>query len=200
MGVDRRTQLVDVALELFDEQGVRGASMRELARRVGVNVAATYHHFESKRALLQAVFDERFDDVRWLEPEAVEAALVELRGVDRQTALATVIEGTLLRLEENAAFVRLVHVEVLYGDEDARAVGHEMWSRWLRILTGFVEGIGIASGTDADAVGRLLRAVIWGTFHELQLTQERDSAALRRRAQGLAKTLLATGIDGARNA
>jgi AcrR family transcriptional regulator len=187
--MNRRTQLLDTALELFDERGVRGASMRELARRAGVNVAATYHHFESKRALLQAIFDERFDDVRWLEPESIEAALSALRPLDRVTALATVIEGTLLRLEKNAAFVRLVHVEVLYGDEDARAVGLEMWSRWLRILTGFVEGIGIAAGAEADAVARLVRALIWGTFHELQLTPERDEAVLRDRSRALARTL-----------
>ena len=73
--MNRRSQLLQTALGLFSEKGVGGASMRELAQRAGVSVAATYHHFESKRALLRAVFEElgSMEDIgARIEPEVLQ--------------------------------------------------------------------------------------------------------------------------------
>ena len=187
--MDRRTQLLRTALDLFDERGVRGASMRELASRAGVNVAATYHYFPSKRALLQAVFDELFDDVEWMDPERIGAAARELRSLGPEGALAGLIGGTLERLVDGGAFVRLVHVEQLYGDEDAQAVGVEMWERWLVIVRHFVVELELAPTDGVDGMARLLRAVIWGTFHELHIGGPPDASSVEERSRALAATL-----------
>lgn len=55
---DTRRLILDAALELFAEAGFSGASMRELARRVGVRESALYHHFESKAAIFGALLGE----------------------------------------------------------------------------------------------------------------------------------------------
>lgn len=40
------------ALSIFFERGYHGTSVREIARRAGLSVAALYHHFPSKYAIL----------------------------------------------------------------------------------------------------------------------------------------------------
>jgi len=52
---DLRAALVDAAIELIAERGVRGFSLAEASRRVGVTAAAPYRHFADRDELLAAV-------------------------------------------------------------------------------------------------------------------------------------------------
>src|ERR1700683_5182861 len=45
-------RILDVALELFNEQGYEKTSLREIAERLGVTKAALYYHFERKEEIL----------------------------------------------------------------------------------------------------------------------------------------------------
>ena len=47
-----RERILDVALELFSEQGYEQTSLREIAERLGVTKAALYFHFEHKEDIL----------------------------------------------------------------------------------------------------------------------------------------------------
>ncbi|HEY7208204.1 MAG TPA: helix-turn-helix domain-containing protein [Gaiellaceae bacterium] len=47
-----REAILDVALELFNEQGYDKTSLREIADRLGITKAALYYHFESKGDIL----------------------------------------------------------------------------------------------------------------------------------------------------
>lgn len=55
-----RQALLDVALQLITERGIDSLTLREVARRVGVSHAASYHHFADKSALIEAVVVECF--------------------------------------------------------------------------------------------------------------------------------------------
>src|SRR5579871_5338427 len=50
-----RERILDVALELFIQQGFDGTSLREIAEQLGVTKAALYYHFESKEDILMAL-------------------------------------------------------------------------------------------------------------------------------------------------
>jgi AcrR family transcriptional regulator len=52
---DLRAALVDAAITLIAERGVRGFSLAEASRRVGVSAAAPYRHFADRDELLAAV-------------------------------------------------------------------------------------------------------------------------------------------------
>lgn len=54
---DTRQRALDVALELFAEQGYEKTSLREIAERLDVTKAALYYHFASKEALLEGIVD-----------------------------------------------------------------------------------------------------------------------------------------------
>ncbi len=70
---NQRERILDAALRLMSEHGSAKTSMRQLARDCGLNVAALYHYFESKDALLAAVIDERQYGARLAEVPEIPA-------------------------------------------------------------------------------------------------------------------------------
>jgi AcrR family transcriptional regulator len=80
-GGETRERILDVALELFNEQGYERTSLREIAERLGVTKAALYYHFKSKEDILlelhlrlHAVGREALDRLEALDDAAVVAA------------------------------------------------------------------------------------------------------------------------------
>ncbi|WP_371785969.1 TetR/AcrR family transcriptional regulator C-terminal domain-containing protein [Streptosporangium subroseum] len=51
----RRDEVLRAAIELLDEVGLDGLTMRLLASRLGVRASALYRHYPSKQALLDAM-------------------------------------------------------------------------------------------------------------------------------------------------
>lgn len=52
---DTRQRILDVALDLFTDQGYDGTSLREIAEKLGITKAALYYYFESKEDILLAL-------------------------------------------------------------------------------------------------------------------------------------------------
>lgn len=57
--MNRRAEIVQAAFELFSERGYRGASLADVADRVGLTNAGLLHYFSSKAELLTVVLAER---------------------------------------------------------------------------------------------------------------------------------------------
>jgi AcrR family transcriptional regulator len=53
-----RARILQVALELFTEQGYDKTSLREIAERLGVTKAALYYHFKSKEDIFRAILED----------------------------------------------------------------------------------------------------------------------------------------------
>lgn len=88
----RKEEIVAEATKLFAERGYEGASMGDLAERVGLRKASLFHHFPSKDVLYATVLGQLLDAVR----EAIQHAL-EAQGsfADRMDALNDAITTTL---------------------------------------------------------------------------------------------------------
>jgi AcrR family transcriptional regulator len=54
-----RQRAVDAAIELFSSTGYRGATLTDVADRIGMTLTGLQHHFPDKDSLLAAVLEER---------------------------------------------------------------------------------------------------------------------------------------------
>src|SRR5580658_1475618 len=54
---ERRTQLIEVAIDLFSQRGFSGTTTREIAAAAGVTEAIIFRHFATKQDLYTAILD-----------------------------------------------------------------------------------------------------------------------------------------------
>ncbi len=77
---ERRRQLLDVAIDVFADHGLHGASMNQVAEAAGVTKPVLYQHFRSKRELYREVLE----DVGGRLEEAIVKATAEAAGPRQQ--------------------------------------------------------------------------------------------------------------------
>jgi AcrR family transcriptional regulator len=73
---DLKNALIKAGLEVLSSQGVRGLSLRKVARQAGVSHSAPYAHFSDKQALIGAISTEGFKQM-YTQIEAVKAAYLQ---------------------------------------------------------------------------------------------------------------------------
>lgn len=72
-----REAILDAALDLLDERGLEGFTLRSLAERLGYSTMATYRHFADKDEIIETLADRLLDEIR-VEDVTVEADPDEL--------------------------------------------------------------------------------------------------------------------------
>jgi TetR/AcrR family transcriptional regulator len=90
---DRRTQLLDHALNVFSQKGFNGATTKEIAAAAGVTEAIIFRHFPTKQALYQAVLDAHMssqDLEKWMAEAAPCMERQDDAGLFRAIATAAV--------------------------------------------------------------------------------------------------------------
>src|SRR5881275_2259278 len=60
---DRRTAILDAALEVFGARGFHGASIDEIAQTGGISKALIYEHFPSKRDLHVSLLERHVQEI-----------------------------------------------------------------------------------------------------------------------------------------
>ncbi|WP_457597332.1 TetR/AcrR family transcriptional regulator [Hydrogenimonas sp.] len=55
-----KSKIVEAAIDLIASEGYKGASMRKIAKKVGIRESAIYNHFENKEAILKTIVSEIF--------------------------------------------------------------------------------------------------------------------------------------------
>ena len=71
---DLRRVLIETALGVIRDEGIRGITLRKIARLAGVSHAAPAHHFKDLSGLLAAVAEKGFDDLFLALTVAIDAA------------------------------------------------------------------------------------------------------------------------------
>ncbi|HTN44938.1 MAG TPA: TetR family transcriptional regulator [Flavipsychrobacter sp.] len=80
---DKQKIILDVAQQLFADQGFAGTSVRDIAREADVNIAMISYYFGSKEKLLEAIFKRHAEVVRLrLESIIHNAALSPVQKVE----------------------------------------------------------------------------------------------------------------------
>lgn len=88
----RKEEILLEATRLFAERGYEGASMGDLAERVGLRKASLFHHFPSKDVLYATVLTELMDN---LKVAIMAPAMADGSFADRLDALTDAVTTTL---------------------------------------------------------------------------------------------------------
>jgi AcrR family transcriptional regulator len=88
----RKEEIVAEATRLFAERGYEGASMGDLAERVGLRKASLFHHFPSKDVLYATVLGELMEGVK---AAILGAAMAEGSFAQRLDSLTDALTSTL---------------------------------------------------------------------------------------------------------
>lgn len=183
-----RDRILHNALELFGERGTDGSSMRELARRSGVNVATIYHHFGSKRDLYLAIFEE----LGWVEAVRAggSALAAGLDDLPPEKVVEKVLFDSWTLMAAGAGLIRLGIIESLKGDSEGRSLGEEFRDLGQSNLEAVIMQTGLATRKQAPDLALLLRQVVWGVFVELLMQGELEMDELAARARRSAKAIM----------
>ncbi|WP_372936189.1 TetR/AcrR family transcriptional regulator [Mariniphaga sediminis] len=57
MHTERQQEIIETALELINEKGIQGLTIKNLSKKLGITEPAIYRHFENKIQILIAVLD-----------------------------------------------------------------------------------------------------------------------------------------------
>ncbi len=119
---DRRTTILERALELFARQGYAGTGMRAIARAAGIREATLYHYFPTKEELMNAVVEH------YLTPREVFFQLMprDLPVRDLHHGAAMGFLGA-MRQPANQQFVRMMLTEAHHHDAWARRYREELY-------------------------------------------------------------------------
>jgi AcrR family transcriptional regulator len=168
---NQREHILDVALRLMSERGAVGMSMRQLAAACGVQVAAIYHYFASKDALLAAVVAERQYGARLSDPLPVDPTDPPAERL--RTLVHFVWEGA---LAEQAVW-RLVLGEGMRGEPTVMPVGRDLLAlmepaseAWIREVLPDIER--------PDAVAALLVGQLLSGFVRLVFRPDADASTI----------------------
>lgn len=101
--------LIAASIEIIEEQGVEGLSIRAAAKRAGVSSGAPFRHFKSKSALLTAIAEQAMQRLF----DAVIAATSELGDNDPLAALQMIGEAYLEWAIRNPTHFEIISSRVL---------------------------------------------------------------------------------------
>ena len=160
-----RARIVEHALRLFAEHGYERTSVRMIAEAAGISQGLLYNYYESKDALLRAIFEASVDDVR-ASFAAAEAEPDPKRRVER------LVRESFEILHRNVLFWRLS-----YGVRMQPAVLAGLGDRlagWLAFIHGTLERYLREAGVpDAKLESAILFALIDGVSQHYVLEPER---------------------------
>jgi AcrR family transcriptional regulator len=181
---DLRTALIDTAVQLIGERGVRGFSLAEASRRIGVAASAPYAHFTDREDLLAAVTVRAFDLFRAaLVPEMEKFS-------DPADRLAAMARAYVRFAAHNPALF-----QVLYEPGVDKTRHPEIHAAERPLDEAFLGCVRALSGGD-EARSEDLAAAIEATAHGhalllLDSGSRQDEAAVERAAERAARATLA---------
>jgi AcrR family transcriptional regulator len=173
---DLARELVEASLAILGEVGAEGLSLREAARRAGVNHRAVYRHYADKRALLAAIAEGGYRVLRSEMEEAVRAAAGSDAGPARARRTLVAIAEAYLRfaLREPARF------QVMFGPRLNRDERFPSMEQAIQELVAVLYAELKAAGPDAASVVLRDRGIsLWSTMHGMSSLVLAGRIALR---------------------
>lgn len=112
-GDERYSQILQVAIKLFSQNGFRGTTTKEIARAAGVSEAMVFRHFATKDELYSAILDWKACESRTTNPFEIVAEAMAAN--DDFKVFYLMMLNALNRHERDPQFMRLLFHSALEG-------------------------------------------------------------------------------------
>ena len=185
-GYDQR-QILDIAVQVFNEHGYDATSVASLATRLGLSKSALYHHYSSKEALLEV---------------ALEEAIGSLEGVLRESGAQAAVAGErldyVLRGAVRVLVDKLPYVTLLLrvrGNSDIERAALDRRRAFDREVTELVRTAQVEGTVRADIDASVATRLLFGMVNSI-VEWYRPTGA--EGAVELADDVLAVALDGLR--
>jgi AcrR family transcriptional regulator len=187
----RRQELVLAAFDLIAEHGFEGLRTRDVAARVGVNIATLHYYFPTKEALIRGVLDQAMVRFRsTLAPHGSPADQLKnhLRAVRKllveEPELKAVMGELALRSARDSSIAEIM------------AEMYEAWHATMRgLLRRAVKEGGLRSELDSDGVAALVVATLTAATLPTLSGTPRSDQALRQLERWLARSPISQATD-----
>jgi len=163
---DKKTHIINHAIDLFAEKGFEGTSIRDLAARADVNVAMVNYYFGSKEKLFESIVEERASYTRGLLDEI--AKNPKLTDIEKMEHM---IDAYIHKLFTNRKFHRVLHQEMMLNQREAlsQAIVEILYPNTLIIKS--VIDAGMEKGVFKKVDTPLVIASIIGTINQVLLSK-----------------------------
>ena len=151
-----RDRVLEVAVQLFNEQGYDATSVADLAQRLGLTKSALYHHFASKEELLSVALDQALGGL-----EAVLAEPAAQRGAARDRLRHVIRSATDVLVSQLPSVTLLLRVRGNSPVEQSALERRRLFDQRVTRLVAEAQREGdVRSDVDAAVVSRLIFGMI----------------------------------------
>lgn len=158
--IKARERILIAAASVFAEQGMKGATTREIARTAAVNETTLFRHFQNKELLFKAVVEKAATRIS----EALSGPGMSNNDLYKDLMYYAVVYNRVL--EENEPLVRMLLGEARRQKEEARLIAFNVWKPIRESLVDYLdkakEKEQIRKDVDTNQAVDVLKAMILG--------------------------------------
>ena len=163
---EKQIEILQVAEQLFAEEGFDGTSVRDIAKKANINIAMISYYFGSKEKMLESLIIYRISDMRLQLENLYNENISPTAKVDK------LIELFISRINKNRCMYQILHFEF---STKKRELNFEAFTEVKKYNLRALENI-IKEGQDAGDFQKninvaLIPPVIMGTFFHFHMNK-----------------------------
>jgi AcrR family transcriptional regulator len=111
MKTERQQEIIDVALNLINEKGIQGLTIKNLSKEIGISEPAIYRHFDNKIEILLAILDLFKENTREIFEKGLQS------GISSTEKIEHLFTRHFERFAANPSLVSVLFSEELFRSE-----------------------------------------------------------------------------------
>lgn len=189
---DTKNKIIDAALALFAARGYDAVSVGEIAAAVGIRAPSLYNHFESKKAIFDAIVQDaerRYDALAGLSVHTgnLKQDSPEIVGITEECLIEKTRQVFLRSLHDAriSAFRRMLTIEQFRSPELAQMYTDrylERPVRYYRELFSRLIGVGVLPNADADVMALMYVVPVLSMLGVCDRQPEKEAECLEKLA------------------
>lgn len=179
----RKDRILDAAADLIARHSFHAVGMADIGAAAGIVGSGIYRHFDSKSAILVALFD------RVLDPLAEDAARIAATHDDRE-ALARLIDSQVAFAVDQRRLLQVYHQELRNVPDDDRSRLRRKQRLYLE------EWVHVVAARRADLTDAEVRVVVRAAIGAIQSVLFFRSGLDREALAALLRTIAWSCVDG----